>query len=94
MQGPDVIVAFAVTAFSGATVLTLARAIAKRISAGAAGPKEIEALRDEVAQLRAEVDLLHDRVAPVDEIQNRLDFAERMLGQARERGQLGAPRQG
>jgi hypothetical protein len=27
----------------------------------------------------------------LDEIQNRLDFAERLLGQARERGQLSPP---
>lgn len=76
----------------GATVFTLARAVAKRIAGGTVGVREVEALRDEVAQLRAEVDQLHDRVAPVDEIQNRLDFAERLLGQARERGQLNSPR--
>ena len=93
MQGPEVVVAFAITAFAGATVLTLVRAIAKRIAGGATGAKEVEALRDEVAQLRAEVDQLHDRVAPVDELQNRLDFAERLLGQARERGLLHAPKE-
>jgi hypothetical protein len=77
----------------GATVLTLARAFAKRIAGGAGGSREIEALRDEVALLRAEVDELHGRVAPVDEIQNRLDFAERLLSQARERGLPNAPRE-
>jgi len=92
VSGPETVVAFAVTAFSGTTVLILVRAIAKRITGGAQGTKEVEALRDEVAQLRAEVDVLHDRVAPVDEIQNRLDFAERLLGQVRERGLLNAPK--
>ena len=80
-----------VFAGAGSVLLTLARALAKRIAGGAAGSREVEALRDEVAQLRAEVDDLHGRVAPLDEIQNRLDFAERLLAQARERGQLGTP---
>jgi hypothetical protein len=78
----------------GFTVLgTLARAVAQRIARGGAGSKEVEGLRDEVAQLRAEVDELHGRVAPVDEIQNRLDFAERLLAQVRERGVLSAPKE-
>jgi cell division protein FtsB len=92
MQGPEAIVAVVFFASVGGIGYTLARAFAKRIAGGAVGAKEVEALRDEVAQLRAEVDQLHDRVAPVDEIQNRLDFAERLLAQARERGQLSAPR--
>ena len=93
MSGPESIVA--VVFFGGVLGIgmTLARAVAKRIAGGGAGSKEVEALRDEVAQLRAEVDLLHDRVAPVDEIQNRLDFTERLLAQARERGVLNAPKE-
>jgi len=93
VQGPEVIVAFTVVATGGAAVILLARAIAKRIAGGGTGAREVEALRDEVAQLRAEVDQLHDRVAPVDEIQNRLDFTERLLAQVRERGQLSAPKE-
>ena len=93
MSGPESIVA--VVFFGGVLGIgmTLARAVAKRIAGGGAGSKEVEALRDEVAQLRAEVDQLHDRVAPVDEIQNRLDFTERLLAQARERGVLNAPKE-
>jgi hypothetical protein len=78
---------------AGSVALTLARAIAQRIAGGSAGSKEVEALRDEVAQLRAELDDLHGRVAPIDEIQNRLDFAERLLAQAREKGLLPAPKE-
>jgi hypothetical protein len=91
LNGPEAIVAFSVVACGGATVLILARAVAKRIAGGAAGSKEVEALRDEVAQLRGEVDELHGRVATVDEIQNRLDFTERLLAQTRERGLLAPP---
>ena len=40
---------------------------------------ELDALREEVTGLRREL----------DEAQNRLDFTERLLGQARERGLLG-----
>ena len=93
MNGPDAIVG--VVVFAGAfTVLgTLAKAIGQRIAHGGAGWKEVETLRDEVAQLSAEVEDLRSRVAPLDEIQNRLDFAERLLAQARERGLLNAPRE-
>ncbi len=93
MSGPDAIVAVVVFAGIGATVLTLAKAVAKRIASGTPGSHEIESLRDEVAQLSAEVEDLRGRVGPLDEIQNRLDFAERLLGQARERGLLDAPKE-
>jgi len=43
---------------------------------------EVEGLRDEVAGLRREL----------DDAQNRLDFTERLLAQARERGLLNAPK--
>ena len=43
---------------------------------------DVEALRDEVTGLRREL----------DEAQNRLDFTERLLGQAKERGLLNAPK--
>jgi hypothetical protein len=44
---------------------------------------DLEAMRDEVAGLRREM----------DETQNRLDFTERLLGQARERGLLNPPKE-
>jgi uncharacterized membrane protein len=45
--------------------------------------RDIEALQGEVAQLRREL----------DEVQNRLDFTERLLAQARERGLLAPPKE-
>jgi hypothetical protein len=47
-----------------------------------------------VAQLASEVDALRDEVAglrrDLDEAQNRIDFAERVLAQARTQGKLPA----
>ncbi len=93
MQGPEALVAVVFFAGVGVTAVTLARAFAKRIAGGGVSAREIEALRDEVAQLSADVEDLRSRVAPLDEIQNRLDFTERLLGQARERGFLNPPKE-
>jgi len=94
MGGPESVGMLAMVALVGVSILTLAKAFAKRVAGGASDAREIEALRDEVAQLRADFEAMQARLADVDEIQNRLDFAERLLAQARERGQLGAPREG
>lgn len=56
--------------------------------ADAGSQRAIEELRDEVDQLRAEVADLRSRSAELDDVQNRLDFAERMLAQVRERNAL------
>jgi hypothetical protein len=58
-----------------------------------AGSKRVvEDLRDEMDQLRAEVAELRSRTAELDDVQNRLDFAERMLAQVREKNALPGPR--
>lgn len=44
----------------------------------------------EVQQLRARVEALEESVGRVQELEERLDFAERILAQQRERGQLPA----
>ena len=93
MQGSDAIVAVVVFGGIAAVVVPLARAVDKRIAGGAGGAREIETLRDEVAQLRAEMEGVQGRLSDVDEIQNRLDFAERLLAQARERGLLNPPKE-
>lgn len=68
--------------------LTLAKAFAQRIAGGGAHSRDLDDLRDEVAQLRAELDGMHARLGDVEEIQNRLDFAERMLAQLKDRPAL------
>ena len=83
--------------------LTMVSAVARRISGpygrrfraqqmmglgGGVDPAEHDALRDEVAQLRAEVESLQGRVANLDEIQNRLDFTERMIAQMKNKPAL------
>ncbi len=94
----------------GIGTLTLVGAFARRIAGpygrgrvarealhlqlGGGSPQALEELRDEVDQLRAEVADLRSRSAELDDVQNRLDFAERMLAQSRERGALPAPRNG
>ena len=93
MQGPEAVIAFTVVASGGAALLMVARAVAKKIAGSATGSREVEALRDDIALLRADVEGLQSRVAELDEIQNRLDFTERLLAQARERGLLQPPKE-
>lgn len=57
------------------------RLMAERGSGGSAG---------EVQQLRARVEALEESVGRVQELEERMDFAERILAQQRERGQLPA----
>ncbi len=45
-------------------------------------------LRDEVARLRAELDAMQQRVGDIDELQNRLDFTERMIAQMKNKPAL------
>ena len=72
--------------------LIIVSAIARRIagpysrhSTGRPDRPAIEELRDEVAQLRNEVAELRERGAELDDMQNRLDFAERLLSQGKDR---------
>ncbi len=88
-MGPEIIVP--VTMFGGGALVGISfspigRAIARRLGGGkdeaAEGQAlaEVDALREELQALRGEM----------GELQERLDFAERLLAQAREKGQLGA----
>ncbi|HXY18404.1 MAG TPA: hypothetical protein VEH83_00235 [Gemmatimonadales bacterium] len=91
MGGHDLvpIVVFLVLGLVGAVYSPVGRAFARRISGearavpGADAATEIEALNGDVAELRREL----------DEVQNRLDFAERLLAQARDKGLLPPPKE-
>jgi len=80
------IVVFAVLGLVGMSFSPMARALARRISGESGPPRdgaEVDALAGDVAELRREL----------DEVQNRLDFAERLLAQVKERGLLNAPKE-
>jgi uncharacterized protein involved in exopolysaccharide biosynthesis len=86
MQGPDAIVGLAFFACVSIVVTNIARVIGNRRGAGS--QRELNAMRDELDQLRAELESMHGRLEQVDELQNRVDFAERMLGQIKSGGAL------
>jgi hypothetical protein len=67
---------------SSAVVFAIRRRLALRRLPSAIGTGEVEAARlDEVEQRLAEVDLLEARVA---ELENRVEFSERLLAQHRD----------
>jgi len=77
---------FAMVGVIAVSFSPVGRAFARRLSGEgrpARDDAEIEVLHGEVAQMKREL----------DEVQNRLDFAERMLAQAKERGLLAAPKE-
>jgi len=81
----------AVLATTGGVVVPIGIAFARRIARGGSGAaveREVLAMREELDQLRAEVEGVHGRLAQVDEIQERLDFAERLLAQVKDKGAL------
>lgn len=88
-MGPGDVIAFValmmVLGAVGAAFSPIGRALARRLSGDARAPRA-----DEVAALGADVARLE---RDLEEVQNRLDFAERVLSQARERGLLGAPKE-
>lgn len=74
---------------SGVAMLgPLGKAIARRLDAGS--PPDAAALEEATAPLVAHIDELRDRMA---ELEERVDFAERLLTQQREADRIG-PRQG
>jgi hypothetical protein len=90
--GPPVVLMIVLAALTATVIILwpLMRAFARRLENRGGGDS---ALRADVDQLHArlgEVDLLHTRVA---ELEERLDFAERLLAQGPQASRLGAPTQ-
>ena len=88
MGGAEAIVGVVAFSAVGAIGLTLAKAVGQRIAGGGPQRHELDALREETEQLRAELDAVQARLGQVDEIQSRLDFAERVLAQGRAKDAL------
>lgn len=76
---------FTMMGLVGLSFSPIGRALARRVAGGkddaeeSAALAEVDALREEVQSLRKEL----------GDVQERLDFAERLLAQAREKGLLG-----
>jgi len=89
--GPTDVLAFVVLMLTlgsvGMAFSPLGRALAERLRGRPTGPAldsgEVEALRDELAGVRRQL----------DELAERQDFSERLLAQVKERGLLNAPKE-
>lgn len=88
-MGPEILVPFFI--FGGGALVAISfspigKAFARRLGGGkdeaaeSAALAEVDALREELQALRGEV----------GDVQERLDFAERLLAQARDQGKLTA----
>lgn len=81
---------FAVVALAivGATISEIAKAFAKRRGS----PEDLTAIRQQVAQQAEALEAAHaglqEQAGQIAELQERLDFAERLLTQVRERAPL------
>jgi hypothetical protein len=91
--GPPVVLMIVIAALAACVIILwpIMRAFGKRLEGkGAVDP----VLRGDVEQLQmrlAEVDTLHNRIT---ELEERVDFTERLLAQAQPQGRLGASGEG
>jgi len=92
VRGPEILIplVFFVTAGGVAMMYTpLGRALARRLGGNKEATADLEDLRAEVADLRAELDDTRARLGGgIEELHGRLDFAERMLAQGKEKNAL------
>lgn len=84
---PGAIVMIVLTVVAAVTVVLwpLVRALARRLEAKGGRDPALQRELEQVQQRLAEVDALHGRVADLEE---RLDFTERLLAQSRESDRL------
>ena len=73
----------------------ISRALSRRIGGGHVNEsellREVQGLRDDIEALRADMADNNRRLAELDDVQNRLDFAERVIAQNKDRGALPGP---
>jgi hypothetical protein len=91
--GPPIVLPIVIAALTAMVIILwpIMRAFGRRLEGKGGGDP---ALRAEVEQLHArlsEVDALHHRVA---ELEERVDFTERLLSQAQPPGRVAAPSEG
>lgn len=90
--GPPIALLIVLAALTAAVIILwpIMRALGRRLEGKGGDP----ALRADVEQLHArvnEVDALHHRI---EELEERVDFTERLLAQATPQGRVGAPAEG
>ncbi len=91
---PEYIVALITVAIAAITITKVVKAIAATRQRHGASASELAQLQHHLEQLAAAVEdsqgTQSNQAAQITELQERLDFAERMLAQARDRAALGA----
>jgi len=90
---PQIILLIVLAALAAVTIvfLPLMKALAGRIAGG--GGVEVRQLREELDEMRQHIAALEEGRAQVLELEERVDFAERLLAQGHERaGRLEEPR--
>ena len=89
MQGPEILIPLGFFGMVAVVVAPLTRAYARRLGGSRESSADLDDLRAEIADLRAELDETRARLGgSVEELHGRLDFAERMLAQSKERDAL------
>ena len=84
-QAADVIMLLAVCATASLILWPLARALGRRLEGGGGASGAVQA---ELEGLRSRVDQLEQGQGRLAELEERLDFAERLLAQSREPDRL------
>lgn len=84
MREPTFLLALAI---AGTTMIVIVRSIASALTKGRSNRSDLAELKEQLDQQAGEIEETQHAIA---ELQNRLDFAERLLAQARERSTLGA----
>lgn len=92
MQPPPEIVALTIVSIAGIAGFTIAQ-VAKTIAGRGASPAELARMKEQLQQYAATLDdsqaTLEEQSRQIAELQDRADFAERLLAQSRDRSALG-----